>query len=296
MEQTPGGELAKLVREQLYKLEGVMGYRVRVVERTGRNILSNFHQSSSWKGMECGRDTCVTCHQGGEERPDCTRASIVYESICVKCNPEAVQKGELTEVKAGDPSLYVGESSRSIQERAGEHWSAARRGDEDNHMVRHQAMVHEGEKPEFLFKVISTHRTALNRQIREAVRIRRRGGAGNILNSKAEFSRCHIPRLVVEIEDDEKRKARVAREKEDRECVNKLLSDLDRTWVEGKTKNQEQADKKRERTPDLFGEGEQKAKRIRKLKHPVMGEDWGTAILGVVVNGGEKQLGCGELL
>ena len=32
---------------------------------------------------------------------------------------------------------------------------------------------------------ISTHKSSLNRQIREAVRIRRRGGAGNILNSRA---------------------------------------------------------------------------------------------------------------
>ena len=76
----------------------------------------------------------------------------------------------------GGPSLYVGESSRSIQERAMEHWGAAVKGDKRSHMVKHQSFEHKGEKPEFHFKVISTHKTALNRQIREAVRIRRRGG------------------------------------------------------------------------------------------------------------------------
>ena len=52
-----------------------------------------------------------------------------------------------------------------------------------------------------MFKLVSSHKTALNRQVKEAVRIRRRGGENNILNSRAEFNRCHIPRLVVEEED-----------------------------------------------------------------------------------------------
>ena len=65
--------------------------------------------------------------------PDCTRASVVYESVCVYCNPMAASKGELKEVKEGGPSLYVGESSRSIQERTLEHWAATRREDTDSH-------------------------------------------------------------------------------------------------------------------------------------------------------------------
>ena len=60
--------------------------------------------------------------------------------------------------------------------------------------------------------MVSSHRTALNRQIREAVRIRRRGGAANILNSKSEFNRCQIPRLVVEVEDEETRLRRLEKE------------------------------------------------------------------------------------
>ena len=38
-------------------------------------------------------------------------------------------------MKDGNPSVYVGESSRSVQERASEHWGAARRGDKESHMV-----------------------------------------------------------------------------------------------------------------------------------------------------------------
>ena len=85
------------------------------------------------------------------------------------------------------PSLYVGESSRSLQERALEHWTAARKGDQTSHMVRHQALVHPEDPPEFQFRAVSYHRTALGRQIREAVRIRRRGGENGILNSKSSI-------------------------------------------------------------------------------------------------------------
>ena len=40
----------------------------------------------------------------------------------------------------------------------------------------------------------------------EAVRIRRRGGLGNILNSKSEYNRCHVARLRVEDEEEQKRR------------------------------------------------------------------------------------------
>ena len=56
-----------------------------------------------------------------------------------------------------------------------EHWGAARKGDNKSHMVRHQRLEHPGEQPAIIFKVVSSHKTALNRQVREAVRIRRRG-------------------------------------------------------------------------------------------------------------------------
>ena len=52
-------------------------------------------------------------------------------------------------------------------------------------------------------RAVSFHRSALIRQVGEAVRIARRGGAGSILNSKAEFDKCKIPCLVVEEQTDQ---------------------------------------------------------------------------------------------
>ena len=151
----------------------------------------------------------MTCTQRGEDKQDCTRTSVVYESICSMCNPSSLAKGELREQESEAPSLYVGETSRSIQERALEHLGGARRGVERNHMIVHQHLEHPGEPPSFVFKVISSHKTALNRQIKEAVRIRRRGGAARILNARGEFNRSHITRLVVEQEEEGSKQERL---------------------------------------------------------------------------------------
>ena len=62
VEQTPQGLLAKMMREQILKMEHILGYRLRVVERTGRNVQSTFPQTSTWKGEQCGREECVTCN------------------------------------------------------------------------------------------------------------------------------------------------------------------------------------------------------------------------------------------
>ena len=137
LDQTPHGELSRRVKELLHRLEPSMGFKLRVVERTGRSIKSLLSQSSCSNGSKCGRSTCITCNQDCEDVPACTRTSIVYENVCIECNPGATSKGEIKEVKSGAPSLYVGETSMSIEERAQEHWGAARRKEEKSQMQKH---------------------------------------------------------------------------------------------------------------------------------------------------------------
>ena len=87
------------------------------------------------------------------------------------------QGGEKVEqVKSDIPTLYAGKTSRSIYERGKEHYEGARKGAENNHMVRHVRMEHKGEgAPNFSLRVVKYYKTALARQVAEAVRIRRRG-------------------------------------------------------------------------------------------------------------------------
>ena len=109
--------------------------------------------------------------------PPCSRRNLIYENICLECNPGAAKGGDLDTMKEGAPSLYVGETSRSIFERSREHWEGVRKGEEGNHMVKHQKMEHRGKhSPKFTMKVVRFYKTALARQVAEAVRIRRSGG------------------------------------------------------------------------------------------------------------------------
>ena len=72
---------------------------------------------------------------------------------------------------------------------------------EKNHIWKHQVLVHGGSKePKFLMMPVKYFRTALAGQVGEAVRIRRRGGEGALLNSKGEFNRSKIPRLTIQEE------------------------------------------------------------------------------------------------
>ena len=65
VEQSPGGELAKRIRESLRRMEPTLGFKVKVVERTGRSLGSKFPLNNLWAGVKCGCEDCVTCEQGG---------------------------------------------------------------------------------------------------------------------------------------------------------------------------------------------------------------------------------------
>ena len=217
--------------------------------------------------------------------PDCTRNSVLYENVCEQCNPDAGKDKELEGVQQDIPTLYVGETSRSIYERSGEHWGDWRSNKEGSHMRKHQEEAHDGAAPKFCMRVVKSYKSALSRQIGEAVRIRRRGGAGCILNSKSEFDRCQIPRLTIEEQDEEKLKKRKEEEEQEMEKILSSLEEQTNMWGEKKLREREQADKlegsrltrilerststKREPGSTLStGAGAQNNKR-KKLKHKV---------------------------
>ena len=197
VEHTPDGTLAKRLREQLERMEQTIGFKIKVVEHAGTKLKDMFSLTNLWGGSQCERKDCTTCTQEGEEISDCKRRGIVYESICVKCNPGATRPGPLKSVNKEVPSVYVGETSRSMYERAGEHWKAFHKRNTDSHIWKHHLVHHEGVgEPEMTFKVVGTFKSALPRQIFEAVRIRRRGD--DVLNSKGEYNRSRIHRLTID--------------------------------------------------------------------------------------------------
>ena len=163
--QTPMGVLARDTKEVLQCMEHQTKFRVKVMERAGTSLQNLLSQTSIWKGLPCGRTECVPYTQGGEEIPPCTKSNVVYENICVTCNPHATEKGDL---ETDQPSFRI------LQERMNMHWGAFKRRDKVSHIRKQQELQHPGQEPVFLVKAGSYHRSALSRQIKEAVRIRGR--------------------------------------------------------------------------------------------------------------------------
>ena len=130
VEQSPGGELASKMREVLRGMEQTLGFKIKVAESAGKTLGSMFPISTLEEGAQCGRVSCVTCTQDVEEMPPCTKKNLVYENICLECNPGAAKKGELETIKEGAPSIYIGETSRSIFERSREHVEGRRKGED----------------------------------------------------------------------------------------------------------------------------------------------------------------------
>ena len=60
VDQTPEGRLAKDLREVLTRLENILGFKVKVVERTGTSLRNCLPNTNPWSGT---RQDCVTCNQ-----------------------------------------------------------------------------------------------------------------------------------------------------------------------------------------------------------------------------------------
>ena len=135
-------------------------------------------------------------------------------------------------------------------------------------------------EPRFIMRAISYHKTALERQISEAVRIRRRGGDGAVLNSKSEYNRSYIPRLVVE-----ERNIDTKKDVEESEAVKTRLELNDRNWESSKlrerteehqqfmTSGQSSTNPRYKRRGDDFIGREQRTSKRRK--YVLMETDWG---------------------
>ena len=124
-------------------------------------------------------------------------------------------------------------------------------------------MEHGEEEPNFVMRVVKNHRSALSRQIGEAVRIMRRGGEGSILNSKSEFDRCKIPRLIVEEEDLEQ----IEREqKEELETRQKEIEEQAEVWQSSAYEKRREDDRKNWKVRKTSQEGTKRPKKLQKTE------------------------------
>ena len=99
--------------------------------------------------------------------------------------------------------IYVGETNRSLFERGWEHLQDFTNLSVKSRMLKHAVEIHQGEDPlavQFGMKVVRYMNSAWDRQILESCEIQ--GNRGHhILNSRSEFNRCALPRMMCKLGD-----------------------------------------------------------------------------------------------
>ena len=196
--------MAATMRSTLKRLEPMLGFRMKVVESAGTSLGNMLSNKNPWAGGKCGRSKCKVCEQTSESMEDCKTKNVLYESRCCGCNgTEKKEKDRNLMDSRPLPSIYVGESSRTLHERSVEHHRDYSKNKEDSHMRKHWEEAHKSdhEKPSFNQYVIKKYKSCLERQIGEAVRIQLRG---SVLNSVGVYNRSKLTRLVVDSDWDKK--------------------------------------------------------------------------------------------
>ena len=166
------GELVRRLRNREQELKGSIGRKIKFVERAGTTIKSILIRNDPWNHKDCGRSKCIPCSQADQQTAsNCSKRNIVYESSCSECKLRG------TTVK------YIGESSRSLKERAEEHRQDSKSEDKLSHMRSHWEEVHGGERTDFKFKILKSCRSSSERDLTEAILIKTAGDC-DLLNNK----------------------------------------------------------------------------------------------------------------
>ena len=189
--RTPGGRLITQLREIESNLAKTTKKSIRLVEESGIKLKKTLCKSDPWEQVQCGRESCTTCPIG---RPgSCRTKNVVYHNICLPCKDMEVS------------SRYIGETARTMWERGAEHTQDSLNLSKNSHMRDHMMSSHQDLLEEmlkgaklFTMQIIKPARSALSRQIREAVEIASNNTRGIILNSKDEFSRSLIPCIQID--------------------------------------------------------------------------------------------------
>ena len=187
--RTPGGKLLSQLKEVEENISRVTKRKVRLLEETGSKMRELLCRSDPWEGEPCGRPKCATCSTEWGKQGACRTRSVVYENLCIPCREKKVV------------TRYVGETCRTLYERGKEHQSDALSSSKNSHWREHAKEHTDFEGPlteMFSIQPIKTCRSALARQLREAIEIGRNPPTTLLLNSKEEFTRCLIPGITIE--------------------------------------------------------------------------------------------------
>ena len=190
VQPTPGGELAKRMRDNIGRIRAPDGGVTKVIEVGGDRLSKGLFRADPFKKKGCPFDkTCAI-----SKKQTCTQNKAIYQLKCLLCteeNREAV-------------AVYRGQSGCSIHKRCIEHIEAIRRGDAASGMGCHIREAH----PEadltgnsFIELTLVQQRDKnLERGIAEAVLIEEIEKDDKCIttNKKAEWGRAPLRRLTIQ--------------------------------------------------------------------------------------------------
>ena len=171
---TPQSKL-KLQYEEIIKESKI---KMKVIERRGQTLKSILQKSEPLSNYKCERkEECMVCKNGN--KGDCRRENVTYKISCSECE-----------------KIYIGETSKNAFTRGQQHTQQLQNKDKQSVLNRHLQLDHleETEMPQFKMTVIKSHRSALDRQITEAVKINRTQ-RNKLMNNKTEWGHNKIVRM-----------------------------------------------------------------------------------------------------
>ena len=205
---TPGGMLAKRMREVTQEVSERHNLKVKIVERAGVSLKSQLTMSAD--GVRChSREDCIVHRNGG--RGDCSTEGVVYKGICMTCREKGIaskpgSNGEIVRIASGQrrsiDCVYYGETSKSCFRRGRQHIesleSEADLSRTTNAFVRHRGLYHKDEEQDVKYKVevVKKFKKPLERQVWEGVEINS-SEAEIVMNSKLDHYQPAVGRMEV---------------------------------------------------------------------------------------------------
>ena len=161
------GRLLKMLARAEPRLAKVTGYQVKYVEKSGKQLTKFFTKEKT--NLKCHRSDCAVCVNSDLKKNSmCQVKGVVYAGVCMMCDKEHAEK-----VSINHNGIYIGETARTLGERAAEHRAGYRRLDSKNFMFKHWSSRHSDSDtpPEFRFMVLKKHHDPLGRLIHESIKI-----------------------------------------------------------------------------------------------------------------------------
>ena len=189
---TPGGVLAKQLRQREAELNKNNKERIKIVEKGGLKIKDILGSKNPFQKSKCIQKNCPLCTSSQfietsdeETKIPCNTNNIGYEWTCLTCKEKNILK------------VYAGETGRSARIRGAEHVKDLEGEKPKSVLFKHKMTDHINEEVKFQMTITSKFKDALTRQVNEAVRISS-VPEKNSLNSKSEFNHPPMARVVVE--------------------------------------------------------------------------------------------------